>query len=49
MKKEESKVIETPKIKEGEYYFFFDFEKEGTDEMVYAMQTGRDISGNEVP
>lgn len=34
---EKPKQIETPKIKDGEHFFFFDFDKEGTDEMVYAL------------
>lgn len=37
MMNEKPKQIEAPKIKEGEHFFFFNFDKEGTDEMVYAM------------
>lgn len=41
-------VKEVQKAKQGECFFFFDFEKEETDEMVYAVQVGRNISGNEI-
>lgn len=37
MMNEKPKQIEAPKIKDGEHFFFFDFKKEGTDEMVYAV------------
>lgn len=37
MTNDEPKQIEAPKIKDGEHFFFFNFDKEGTDEMVYAM------------
>lgn len=34
---DEPAVIEAPKVKDGEHFFFFDFGEEGTDEMVYAL------------
>lgn len=37
MMNEKPKHMEAPKIKDGEHFFFFDFEKGGTDEMVYAV------------